>query len=86
MSRRSSRSNSPLVSSESESDDGLNIEDITAHSDQGFLPYDEELEPLATEEEASEYNATIAREEELERQYQQRYTGEVEVNSWYSIF
>lgn len=86
MSRRSSRSNSPLVSSESKSDDSLNIEDITAHSDQGFLPYDEELEPLATEEEASEYNATIAREEELERQYQQRYTGEVEVNSWYSIF
>lgn len=86
MSRRSSRSNSPLVSSESESDDGLNIEDITAHSDQGFLPYDEELESLATEEEASEYNAMITREEELERQYQQRYTGKVEVNSWYSIF
>lgn len=85
MSRRSSRSNSPLVSLESESDDGLNIEDITAHSDQGFLPYDEELESLATEEEASEYNATIAHEE-LERQYQQRYTGKVEVNSWYSIF
>ena len=81
-----SPSNSPFSSSESESDDDFETEEHTLHQAVDFLPYDEELEPLATEEEAAEYNATIEAEEELERHYQQRYTREVAVNTWYSRY
>lgn len=41
----------------------------------GFVPYDEDLEPLATAEEAAEHEARMAEEEEIER--------EVDVSTWY---
>lgn len=84
MSTSLSPSNSPSSSSESESDNDFEIEEHTVHEAFDLLPYDEELEPLATEEEAAEYDATIEQQEELERHYQQRYTREVAVNTWYS--
>ena len=79
-----SPSNSPSPSSESESD--FEIEEDTVHQAVDFLPYDEEPESLATEEEAAEYDATIQQQEELERHYQHRYTHEVAVNTWYSSY
>ena len=45
------------------------------------------MEPLATEEEAAEFNAaTVQHQQELERHYQQRYTREVAVNGTVDIF
>ena len=49
----------------------------------GFIPYDEDLELLATAEEAAEHKARIA-EVELEWEYQARFTQEVEVTTWYN--
>ena len=42
---------------ESESDNGFEIEEHAVHAAVDFLPYNVELEPLATEEEAAEYDA-----------------------------
>ena len=58
--------NPPCSSSESESDNDFETEELSVHQAVGFLPYDEELEPLATEEEAAEYDATIEQQQELE--------------------
>ena len=81
-----SPSNSGSSSSESESDNDFETEEHTVHQAVDFLPYDEELEPLATEEEADEYETTIQQQQELERHYQQRYTREVAANTWYSRY
>ena len=50
-----------------------------------FVPYDDSCEPLATEEEAADYNERVHCEEEEEQQYQQRYSGEVPAKEWYGI-
>ena len=47
-----------------------------------FAPYDDSCEPLATEEEAADYNERVHREEEEEQQFQRRYSGEVPANEW----
>jgi len=48
----------------------------------GVVPYDENLEPLATEGEAKEQEERMAQEAELEREYEARFTREVEVSAW----
>lgn len=78
--KMSSASNSSSSSSESEVEECLN-EEFAACS--GTVPYDENLEPLATPEEAAEYEARHTEEVELEREYQARFTREVEVTTWY---
>ena len=80
-----SPSTSPSSSSESESYNDFETEEHTVLLAIDFLPYDKELEPLATEEEANEYDATIGNQQELEPHYQQRDTGEVPVNTWYTV-
>lgn len=67
----SSPCNSSSSSSGSEGEESLN-EPIEFS---GFVPYDEDLEPLATAEEAAEHEARMAEEEEIER--------EVDVSTWY---
>lgn len=47
-----------------------------------FAPYDEELEPVATEEEAAAYTLSVANEEEWELVLQRRFTGELDVGTW----
>ena len=47
-----------------------------------FVPYDEELEPVATEEEAAAYERSVANEEEWEFELQMRVTGELDVGTW----
>ena len=65
-----SPSNSPSSSlSESELDNDFETEEHTVQQAVGFLPYDEELQPLAAEEEDDEYDATIKQQQELERQF-----------------
>ena len=78
----SSSADSSCNSSESEADESFN-EDIVEFS--GIVPYDEDLEPLATPEEAAEHKARMAEEAEMERQYQARFTREVELATWYDI-
>ena len=82
MSDRSSRSNSSS-SSESESEGNFHDKVVAEHPDVYFVPYEEELEPLATEEQAAEYEVSMEREGKLKREYQQRYDQEVNVNTWY---
>ena len=48
-----------------------------------FVPYKEDLEPLATEEEAAEQDARMSEELEEELRYQARFDREVDVNTWY---
>ena len=47
-----------------------------------FVPYEEDLEPLPTEEEAAEQDARMAEELEEELRYQTRFDREVDVNTW----
>ena len=52
-------------------------------SDASFVPYDGDLEPLATQEEAAAaYEANVALEVERELVFQRRFTGEVDVGTW----
>ena len=49
-----------------------------------FVPYEEDLKPLATEEEAAKQDARMAEELEEELRYQARFDREVDVNTWYA--
>jgi len=51
----------------------------------GIVPCDEDLEPLATPEEAEEHEARMTEEAKIERLYQARFTQEVELAAWYDI-
>lgn len=75
----SSSSNSSSSSSESEGEENFNEESVEFG---GVVPYDEDLEPLATEEEAAEHEARMAQEVEVEREYRARLTREVDVTVW----
>ena len=48
----------------------------------GFIPYDENLEPMATDQEAEEYSAQVAQETAEEEMLQARFTRAVDVNTW----
>ena len=47
-----------------------------------FLPYDENLKPIANEQEAAAYVEQVAREEEEEEILWSRFSGEEGVESW----
>ena len=51
----------------------------------GIVPYGEDLEPLATPEEAAEHEARMTDEAKIERLYQARFTQKVELAAWYDI-
>ena len=77
--RSSSSSNSWEDCSElSSNTDFSEVEDSAGN----FIPYDEELEPIATQEEATTYEANSAIEEEQELKFQRRFAGEVDVTTW----
>ena len=68
-----SRSSSPSLSSDNDSELSSSLnEDVPEISDREFIPYDENLEPVANQEEAAAYEQNFAREEEEERDM---YTG-----------
>ena len=78
---------SPLDSSSctSENDrESFTVDEVMGELSE-FAPYDDSCEPLATEEEAADYNERVHREEEEEQQFQRRYLGEVPANEWYGI-
>ena len=72
----SSSSDSSSSSSGSEAKESF-YEEIVEFS--GIVPYDEDLEPLATTEEAAEHETRMTEEAEIERLYQARFTQEVEL-------
>ena len=74
----SSSSNSSSSSSESEGKENFNEESVEFG---GIVPYDEDLEPLATEEEAAEHEARMAQEVLVEREYRARLT-----EKWMSLY
>ena len=78
----SSSSDFSSSSSGSEAEESF-YEEIVEFS--GIVPYDEDLEPLATPEEAAEHEARMTEEAEIERLYQARFTQEVELAAWYDI-
>ena len=56
----------------------VNLED----SEASFVPYDQDLEPLATVEEAAAYKANMALEKEQELEFWRRFMGKVDVGTW----
>lgn len=82
----SSRSSSPSLSSDNDSELSSSLnEDVPEISEGEFIPYDENLEPVATQEEAAAYEQNVAREEEEHDMCQRCFAGEVETNSWYAL-
>ena len=79
----SSHSSSSSISSEdgSELSSNANTSDIE-DSGANFIPYDEDLEPIATLEKAAAYEENLALEEEQELKFQRRFAGEVDVSTW----
>ena len=63
-------------SSGSDTEEVYNMEEDLSN----FVPYEEDLEPLATEEEAAVQDARMAEELEEELRYQARFDREVDVN------
>ena len=47
-----------------------------------FLPYDEEIEPIADDEETAEYARQVAIEDDEEQLLLSRFSGEIDVSDW----
>ena len=60
-------------------------DDSFASATSDFLPYDESVEPLVTEEEASQYAMQVAEEEEEEEQLLRRFSGEIDLEEWFVV-
>ena len=60
-------------------------EDVPEIIEGEFIPYDENLEPVATQEEAAAFEENSIREEEERVRFQCRFAGEVETNTWYVL-
>ena len=73
-------SSSSSSSSGSETKDIFNVERVELST---FVPYEEDLEPLATAEEAAEQEARKPKELEEERRFQARFIREVDASTWY---
>ena len=56
--------------------------DLSDESNSEFLPYDDDIEPLASPEEIAQYEQNVAEEERNANLWQQRFNAEVEVTSW----
>ena len=68
----SSSSSSSISSEDRSSSSSDENSEILDDDGTAFVPYDEELEPVATEEEAAAYNLSVANEEEWELVLQRR--------------
>ena len=60
-------------------------EDSFVSANEDFLPYDENIEPIATEQEAAEYREQVAQEEDEEEILWSRFSGEEDVQNWFVI-
>ena len=58
---------------------------ITANSDESdseILPFDDNVEPLASPEEIAQYEEAVAEEQQLEDMLESRFDGRVDIASW----
>ena len=60
-------------------------EDSFVSANEDFLPYDENIEPIATEKEAAEYQEQITQEEEEDEMLWSRFSGEEDVENWFVV-
>ena len=82
----SSRSSSPSILSDNDSELRSSLsEDVPEITEGEFIPYDENLEPVATQEEAAAFEENSVREEEESVMFQRRFAGEVETNTWHVL-
>ena len=82
----SSRSSSPSILSDNDSELSSSLsEDVPEIIEEEFIPYDENLEPVATQEDAAAVEESSVREEEEHVMFQRRFAGEVETNTWYVL-
>ena len=66
-----------------ESDNESNyLSESSESKDSDFLLNDDDVEPIANEQEA-DYREELAREEEEEQMLTRRYSGEVDIETWY---
>ena len=54
----------------------------SGESDTDILPFDDNVEPLASPEEIAEYNEAVAEEQQLEDMLEDRLNGRVDITSW----
>ena len=54
----------------------------SGESDSDILPYDDNIEPLASLDEIAQYEQIVAEEEHNENVWQQRFNAEIAVSSW----
>ena len=47
-----------------------------------FLPYDDDVEPIATEEERQMYEEEVSIEEQEEEELLSRFSGDIAINLW----
>ena len=78
----SSRSSSPSILSDNDSELSSSLsEDVPEIIEGEFIPYDDNLEPVTTQEEAAAFEENSVREEEERVMFQRRFAGEVETNT-----
>ena len=54
----------------------------SGESNTEILPFDDNVEPLASPEEIAEYNEAVAEEQQLEDMLEDRLNGRVDITSW----
>lgn len=72
---QSSRSNSPSISSDDDSELNFSFPEDPSDDNSGEYLYDNSLEPVATEEKVAAYEESSAREEDELQKYRRRCTG-----------
>ena len=79
-------SSSPSIVSDNDSELSSSLsEDVPEIIEGEFFPYNENLEPVATQEEAAAFEENFVCEEEEHVMFQRRFAGEVETNTWYVL-
>ena len=66
----------------SSEDDETSSEELEEYPDTGYVPYDSDVEPLVTKEQAAAFKEDQRRESELERELNSRLAKEKDTKSW----
>lgn len=70
------------MSSESNSSPHISEDEQEIESESSVVDYNDDLDPVATEEETQAYAEEIVREEEQEQEALRRFSRESDINSW----
>ena len=69
-------------SPDSSGNDETSSEELEEYPDTSYVPYDSDVEPLATKEQAAAFKEDQRRESELERELNSRLAKEKDTKSW----